>query len=204
MSDDTKRTGSQESFKTERKRRENSEAGRRADYERLADCFRTMFELEANRVTPRLDAERLTEDESGHVLWQAMDEHLRLTFNLVDWYSEAGLRLYVEMRLLADHQNIQLREAMEREGQQTPFEAEQEALEVRARAIINDAGRYTADTRRALSLALERDDAGDLAEFVRRAERGEDIWDLTDPEFQEDDSTARRGQDGSQTSGNDA
>ncbi len=118
MSDDTKEIAGRESS-GDRRRQENNEAARRADYERLAESFLRMYELEAERVTPRLDVESLTEDESDHVLWNAINTHLRMTFNMIDWVTPDGMRLYVEMRLLADRHNqrlIEARESDEREA----------------------------------------------------------------------------------------
>jgi hypothetical protein len=51
----------------------------------------------------------------------------------------------------------------------------------RAEAIINSPDAYDADTRRALQLSLERNDAADIREMVRRAEAGDTLCDLTDP-----------------------
>jgi hypothetical protein len=52
-------------------------------------------------------------------------------------------------------------------------------LRTRAEAIINSTA-YDTDTRRALELSLERGDAADIREMVRRAEAGDTICDLTD------------------------
>ena len=51
----------------------------------------------------------------------------------------------------------------------------------RAEAIINSPDAYDADTRRAVELSLERKDASDIRETVRRAEAGDTVCDLTDP-----------------------
>lgn len=58
--------------------------------------------------------------------------------------------------------------------------AKRPTLKQRARAIIDDPDRYDEDTRHAIRHALERE-GSDLAEYVRRAERGETILDLVKP-----------------------
>lgn len=50
----------------------------------------------------------------------------------------------------------------------------------RARAIVADAGRYDEETRHTISNLLS-EGSKDLAEFVRRAEAGEEIFDLIHP-----------------------
>jgi nucleotide-binding universal stress UspA family protein len=64
-------------------------------------------------------------------------------------------------------------------------EALRKSLRGRAEAIVNDPRGYDADTRRAVSLSLEKDDDETLAEIVRRAEAGDTVCDLTDPELQD-------------------
>lgn len=54
------------------------------------------------------------------------------------------------------------------------------SVKSRARAIINDAKGYDAETRHALNNALE-EDSSDLAEMVKRAEAGEEILDISRP-----------------------
>lgn len=53
-------------------------------------------------------------------------------------------------------------------------------MRARAEAIINSPDAFDPDTRRALQLSLERGDAADIREMVRRAEAGDTICDLTD------------------------
>lgn len=57
------------------------------------------------------------------------------------------------------------------------------SLRRRAEAIVKDAARYDADTRRAVELSIQRGDAENLAVTVERAEAGETVCDLTDPEL---------------------
>jgi hypothetical protein len=58
--------------------------------------------------------------------------------------------------------------------------AEGRDLEARARAIIADVKHYGEDTRHAVSNML-RENSEDLAEYVRRVERGEEVFDLVSP-----------------------
>jgi hypothetical protein len=53
-------------------------------------------------------------------------------------------------------------------------------VEDRARAIVKDVKRYDEETRHAINNML-RENSKDLAEMVRRAERGEEIFDLVRP-----------------------
>lgn len=55
--------------------------------------------------------------------------------------------------------------------------AKRKTIKQRAEAIIADAKRYAPDTREAIANAL-KSKAADLPECVRRAEAGEEIWDL--------------------------
>jgi len=82
----------------------------RADYERLAEALLLMTDLETERVGSRLDADlsggTIHQAESdNHLLANALNRHLFLTFESIDWYSREAMRLYVEMRLLADEQS---------------------------------------------------------------------------------------------------
>lgn len=102
-----------------------SEPAPRVDYERLAEVFLTMIELETARVGPRHDI--VPDDASrpdhveGNILIHALDEHLLAAFHAVDWYAPEALRgLYVEMQLLADGQDA--------EREQACLEAEQERI----------------------------------------------------------------------------
>jgi hypothetical protein len=61
-----------------------------------------------------------------------------------------------------------------RKGRSAPTIAE------RARAIVNNPGRYDEETRHAINNML-RENSKDLADFVRRAESGEEIFDLVHP-----------------------
>jgi hypothetical protein len=56
--------------------------------------------------------------------------------------------------------------------------AKQKTIKQRAAAIIANTKRCDAETREAISNSLKRDRAADLAEMVKRAEAGEEIWDL--------------------------
>ncbi len=40
------------------------------------------------------------------LLMSAIDRHLFLTFESVNWYTPEAMKLYVEMRLLADEQKV--------------------------------------------------------------------------------------------------
>jgi hypothetical protein len=85
---------------------------RRSDYERLAQSLITMMNLEHERVHPTLDVDlscMVFEAEEGdkHLLMNALQRHILLTFENVEWYSPEAMKLYVEMRLLADEQSAQ-------------------------------------------------------------------------------------------------
>jgi hypothetical protein len=58
--------------------------------------------------------------------------------------------------------------------------AEGSSIEARARAIIDDPDRYDEEVRHAISNML-RENSRDLADFVRRAEEGEEGYDLVNP-----------------------
>jgi hypothetical protein len=80
---------------------------RRDDYTRLAESLLTRIELQIKYVRPRLDADisgGTIHEEEGDVnlLANAIDRHLFLAFESVDWYTPEAMKLYVEMRLLAD------------------------------------------------------------------------------------------------------
>jgi hypothetical protein len=77
---------------------------RRADYETLAACVLTMIDLDMNHVQTRLDVKSQYTQDEDHVLMTALDRHIQLAFHNVDWYGVEAMRLYVEMRLLADEQ----------------------------------------------------------------------------------------------------
>ncbi len=89
---------------------------RRRDYELLAQALFTMYKLEAQRVDPRLDADlsggTIHEEEGDeHLLSNTIYRHLFLTFESVEWYTPEAMKLYVEMRLLADEQIAQRKAA---------------------------------------------------------------------------------------------
>lgn len=77
---------------------------RRADYETLAASFLAMIDLDMNHVNSHLDVKSEYTQDEDHVLMTAIDRHIQLAFHNVDWYSVEPMRLYVEMRLLADEQ----------------------------------------------------------------------------------------------------
>jgi hypothetical protein len=77
---------------------------RRADYETLAASFLAMIDLDMNHVNPHLDVKSQYTKDEDHVLMTAVDRHIQLAFHNVDWYAAEAMRLYVEMRLLADEQ----------------------------------------------------------------------------------------------------
>ena len=77
---------------------------RRADYETLAASFLAMIDLDMNHAVPHLDVKSEYTKNEDHVLMNAVDRHTQLTFHNVDWYAAEAMRLYVEMRLLADEQ----------------------------------------------------------------------------------------------------
>ncbi len=97
---------------------------RRAHYEQLAAAMLAMIELETGQVNPLLDIEsEELEEPAHHLLINAIDGHLRLACDSVDWYRADSLKLYVEIRLLADQQaaerHADYEEAWrEREGKQ--------------------------------------------------------------------------------------
>ncbi len=79
----------------------------RAEYERLAQAFLTMCSLEHSHVTPILDVESLDREDDDHVLMNAIEEHLRLVWQAVDWFQPEAMKLYVEMRVLIDEQTAE-------------------------------------------------------------------------------------------------
>ncbi len=96
---------------------------RRAHYEQLAAAMLAMIELETGQLKPLLDVEPERPEEPAHLLINAIDGHLRLACDSVDWYRADSLKLYVEIRLLADQQaaerHADYEEAWrEREGEQ--------------------------------------------------------------------------------------
>ncbi len=95
-------------------RRSNVEE-RRCDYEWLAQALLTMHKLETERVHQTLDVD-LTDkafeaEGDRYLLSLAMDRHLLLAFESVYWYTPEAMKLYVEMRLLADEQSAQRKAA---------------------------------------------------------------------------------------------
>jgi hypothetical protein len=85
---------------------------RRSDYERLAQSLITMMTLEHERVHPTLDVDLsgtvfAPEEGDKHLLMDALQRHILLAFESVEWYSPEAMKLYVEMRLLADEQSAQ-------------------------------------------------------------------------------------------------
>jgi predicted patatin/cPLA2 family phospholipase len=95
-------------------RRSNVEA-RRGDYEWLAQALINMHKLESERVHQTLDVDlsdkAFEEEGDKYLLSLAMDRHLLLAFESVYWYSPEAMRLYVEMRLLADEQRAERKAA---------------------------------------------------------------------------------------------
>lgn len=65
-------------------------------------------------------------------------------------------------------------------GERTADETPARDLVRRARAIVADSKGYDAETRRYIRNSLATSDAADLAEDVRRAEAGEECWDMAD------------------------
>ena len=88
---------------------------RRGDYEWLAQSLLTMHTLETERVHQTLDVDvsdkAFEEEGDRYLLSFAMDRHLLLAFESVYWYTPEAMRLYVEMRLLADKQIAQRKAA---------------------------------------------------------------------------------------------
>ncbi len=89
---------------------------RRADYEALAKALLTMIDLETEHVQPRLDVPCHTREGQDHVLTHAIEKHLFLAFENVNWYSPEAMALYVEMRLLADEQRAKPQKGEEADG----------------------------------------------------------------------------------------
>jgi hypothetical protein len=88
---------------------------RRNDYECLAQALLTMHKLETERVYQNLDVDvsdkAFEEEGDRYLLSLAMDRHLLLAFETVYWYTPEGMKLYVEMRLLADEQRAERKAA---------------------------------------------------------------------------------------------
>lgn len=80
---------------------------KRADYKSLAASLLTMIDLDMEHVKPLLDVKSEYTEGEDHVLMGAIDRHLYLAFMNVDWFKSEAIRLYVEMRLLADEQKHQ-------------------------------------------------------------------------------------------------
>lgn len=78
----------------------------REDYERLHAALETLFDLESERVPGLLDLDPLWESDDN-LLSRAIDRHLHILFDSVDFFTPEGMRLYVEMRLLLDAQKAQ-------------------------------------------------------------------------------------------------
>ena len=84
---------------------------RRTDYERLAQSFLTMCELDGDRHPDLLDFESQYDEAFDHILLNAMNEHMkRLCFEF-DWFTAQGMQLYVELRLALDQQRKDTHEA---------------------------------------------------------------------------------------------
>lgn len=91
---------------------------RRGEYKRLAEVLLTMIDLETEHLPSLLDADLSggsihTEEGDEHLLMHALERHLFLAFESVDWYAPEAMRLYVELRLLADEQSAQRQKAAE-------------------------------------------------------------------------------------------
>ena len=92
---------------------------RRDDYTRLAESIIFMLELDMNREGSRLDVPcdavhgQATGAHSEHscaVLMDALADHLTATFTAPDLLNPATIRMfYVELRLLADQQDLDQR-----------------------------------------------------------------------------------------------
>lgn len=90
---------------------------RRADYERLAECFIIMTELEHARLPSLLDLDGPGEDDGDH-FGNAFFEHLHvLACKLLDWFDARTLRkFYPEMRLWADQLNYEREQARRKQS----------------------------------------------------------------------------------------
>jgi hypothetical protein len=89
---------------------------RRDDYEWLAQALLTMHKLETERVHQTLDVDLLggafePEKADKYLLSNAIDRHIALACESVYWYTPEAMKLYVEMRLLADEQIAQRKAA---------------------------------------------------------------------------------------------
>jgi len=83
---------------------------RRRDYEYLAQSILSMKKLETERLHQTLDVDLssrpfVPEECDKYLFAKAMDRHLFLVFESVEWYSPEAMKLYIEMRLLADEQS---------------------------------------------------------------------------------------------------
>lgn len=76
---------------------------RRQDYERLAESFITMIQLESERLGNLLDIEGDDAALNTRPLSNALDVHLRALLYHADWWDARTMRrFYTEMRLHGD------------------------------------------------------------------------------------------------------
>jgi hypothetical protein len=78
---------------------------RREEYERMIQAIHTLYKSHSDHVDSRLDYETEVDGQDSYVV-PALLEHLSNVWELVDWYTPEGARLYVEIRLLADAQKF--------------------------------------------------------------------------------------------------
>ena len=76
---------------------------KRADYKSIASALLLLIREETERVPSALDVESIQEGED-HILIQAINKHLSLVFEAVDFYTPEGMQIYVSMRELIEEQ----------------------------------------------------------------------------------------------------
>ena len=69
----------------------------------IASALLLLIREEIERVPPALDVESIQEGED-HILIQAINKHLSLVFEAVDFYTPEGMQIYVSMRELIEEQ----------------------------------------------------------------------------------------------------
>jgi hypothetical protein len=83
---------------------------RRADYEKLAESFAVMWELETNRLGSCCDLGKLEfhlDGDDEHPLINGLHQHLQDLYRRIDFSELRTLRkFYTEMRLFGDQQDL--------------------------------------------------------------------------------------------------
>jgi hypothetical protein len=99
---------------------------KRATYENIATSLLILIEADMNHVPGALDIDLRGQDvdDNPHLLMNAISEHIFYAYRDIDWFSPEGMRLYVEMRLLADQQHLDLNGRAEDEAHAAPNQRE--------------------------------------------------------------------------------